>query len=81
MDAPIRPSHRFTCNHGLKFKRPAKAEINYGLEDVQVLLGYEDRQAAAELLGMTYEAYCKRLFRKTILFVPVLNQKGYFIPE
>ena len=50
---------------------------HYGRENVLVLLGYEDRQAAADRLGMQYESFCKRLSRKTLLFLPVLNQAGY----
>ena len=54
---------------------------HFGIEDVRVLLGDEDRQTAADRLSMTYESFCKRLFRKTVLFLPVLNQAGYFIRE
>jgi hypothetical protein len=54
---------------------------HYGLEDVLVLLGHEDRQAAAERLEMPYKTFCKRLIRKTLLFLPVLKQAGYFISE
>ena len=54
---------------------------HYGIEDVLVLLGHEDRQAAADRLKLTYESYCKRLFRKTLLFLPILDHAGYLISE
>jgi len=54
---------------------------HYGLDDVLVLLGYESRQAAADRLEMPYDTFCKRLLRKTLLFLPVLHQAGYFISE
>jgi hypothetical protein len=53
---------------------------HYGIEDVMVLLGFEDRHAAAERLNMAYDSYCKRLMRKTLLFLPVLEKAGYLIP-
>jgi len=54
---------------------------HYGIEDVMVLLGYEDRKTAADRLNLTYESYCKRLLRKTLLFLPVLDQAGYLISD
>jgi hypothetical protein len=52
---------------------------HYGIDDVLVLLGHEDRQTTAERLNMAYDSYCKRLVRKTLLFLPVLEKAGYLI--
>ena len=52
--------------------------INHFSEnDTKVLLGYTDRRTEAERLSITYDAYSKRLFRKTRDFIPVLEEAGY----
>ena len=50
---------------------------HYGKDDTKVLLGYTDRRTEAERLSITYNAYSKRLFRKTRDFIPVLKEAGY----
>ena len=50
---------------------------HYGKDDAKVLLGYTDRRTEAERLSITYDAYSKRLFRKTRDFIPVLEEAGY----
>lgn len=50
---------------------------HFGRKDTEVLLGLEDRKAAAEELDLDYQAYCKRLARKTSMFKNILSQAGY----
>ncbi len=50
---------------------------HFGERDAKVLLGYTDRRTEAERLSITYEAYCKRLFRKILSFLSVLEETGY----
>ena len=51
---------------------------HFGEEDTKVLLGYTDRRTEAERLSISYDAYCKRLLRKTLAFLPVLEEAGYY---
>lgn len=49
----------------------------FGTTDALVLLGYEDREKTATSLGMSYEAYRKRLLRKKHTFKTFLEKRGY----
>jgi len=48
-----------------------------GTEDAEVLLGYEDRFTAAAKMNMKYGSYSKRLWRKKIMFRPLVLKAGY----
>lgn len=49
----------------------------FGEEDLEVLLGAKDRTAEADRLGISYDAYLKRLDRKRQRFKTILIQAGY----
>ena len=46
-------------------------------DDAAVALGCKSRRAEAKRLGITHDAYCKRLQRKTDSFKTVLKDAGY----
>jgi len=50
---------------------------HFGIFDAKVLLEQEDLQTAAASLSMSYDVYRKRLLRKKLSFVDVLEQAGY----
>ena len=50
---------------------------HFGTTDALVLLGYEDLKKTATSLGMTYDAYRKRLWRKKEQFKAFLEKQGY----
>ncbi len=50
---------------------------HFGTTDALVLLGYEDLKKTATTLGMTYDAYRKRLWRKKEQFKAFLEKQGY----
>jgi hypothetical protein len=50
---------------------------HFGYDDAAVALGCKSRRAEAERLGITLDAYCKRLQRKTDSFKIVLKEAGY----
>ena len=50
---------------------------HYGEMDTAVLLGIIDRRAAAQEMELSYDAYCKRLTRKTLAFIDTLSDAGY----
>ena len=49
----------------------------FGEEDLEVLIGVRDRTAEADRLGISYDAYLKRLDRKRQHFKTILKQAGY----
>ena len=49
----------------------------FGKEDLEVLLGVEDRDTVAKRLGICYDTYQKRLERKRRRFKIFLEQAGY----
>ena len=49
----------------------------FGPTDALVCLGYEDLQKTASSLGMSYDAYRKRLLRKKEQFKAFLEKRGY----
>ena len=51
---------------------------HFGYDDAAVALGCKSRRAEAKRLGITLDAYCKRLQRKTASFKQVLIEAGYF---
>ena len=50
---------------------------HFGYDDAAVALGCKSRRAEAERLGITLDAYTKRLQRKTDSFKIVLKEAGY----
>jgi hypothetical protein len=50
---------------------------HYGELDTAVLLRIIDRRAAAQEMELSYDAYCKRLTRKTLAFIDTLSDAGY----
>jgi len=50
---------------------------HFGYDDAAVALGCKSRRAEAKRLGITLDAYCKRLQRKTDSFKIVLKKAGY----
>jgi hypothetical protein len=50
---------------------------HFGQADLEVLLGVRDRLSEADNLGLSYDAYLKRLHRKRRSFKSILNQAGY----
>ena len=52
---------------------------HFGAEDAKVILGIKDRKTQANHLGISYQAYCKRLQRQLDDFIAVLKQHGYDI--
>ena len=50
---------------------------HFGYGDAAVALGCKSRQAEAERLNITHDAYCKRLQRKIGSFKVVLKEAGY----
>jgi len=52
---------------------------HFGATDALVVLGYQDRDTVAESLSLSYDAYRKRLLRKKLSFVQVLEEAGYQI--
>ena len=50
---------------------------HFGYDDAAVALGCKSRRAEAQRLGITLDAYCKRLQRKTDSFKIVLKEAGY----
>ena len=51
---------------------------HFGFDDAAVALGCKSRRAEAKRLGISLDAYNKRLQRKTASFKQVLIEAGYF---
>jgi len=49
----------------------------FGELDLQVLLEMRDRYEVAEAQGITYDAYSKRLNKRTQQFISIIKQLGY----
>ena len=49
----------------------------FGKEDLEVLLGVKDRETEAERLGISYDAFLKRLNRKRARFQSILKKTDY----
>jgi len=50
---------------------------HFGQADLEVLLGVRDRISEAKNLGLSYDAYLKRLHRKRRSFRSILKDTGY----
>jgi hypothetical protein len=50
---------------------------HFGVTDALVLLDYEDIKITAESLGISYDAYRKKLLRKKYAFKTFLENRGY----
>ena len=51
----------------------------FGQDDLEVLLGVKIRSEESRRLGISYEAYQKRLGRKRSRFQSFLREMGYLI--
>ena len=49
----------------------------FGPEDAEVILGRRDRRTEADRRDIAYDAYCKRLYRKTLAFHSHLLKNHY----
>ena len=49
----------------------------FGPADAEVILGYRDRRTEADRQGLSYETYCKRLYRETLAFHSHLLKHDY----
>jgi hypothetical protein len=48
-------------------------------DDFAVLTGMKTRQEVAQEIGLTYQTYRKRLYRKQTLFVSIMEESGYLV--
>jgi hypothetical protein len=86
-DTGNRDLHEFGISRLIEFTTPEDLVISmeliklvtahFGIFDAKVLLEQEDLHTAAASLSVSYDVYRKRLLRKKLSFVDVLEQAGY----